>query len=112
MVDDDFTRQKLVIRFKLNHNDFPNDDDEAHAEGLALRLQAMLTEDGRAEINGFELVAGWIDILIFGNETDYDTDAIYAKIAPIFLDYPCLKGSYIVRQYSELGEDTKLSDTI
>ena len=112
MVGDDFTRQKIVIRFKLSHNDFPTDEDEKEAEGLAMQLDAVLTEDGRGEINGMEYMAGWMNILIFGRETDDDTDNIYEQIRPAFLDYPYLRGSHIVRWYGEIGENMEVSDTV
>lgn len=112
MEDEGLTRQKIIIRFRLSHNDWHTAEDENDATRLAMRLDSVLTEDGRAEINGFEFMAGWIDILIFGSETDEDTNAIYETVAPIFRAYPCLEGSHIVRLYGNLGEVTKVSDTI
>ena len=101
---DDFTRQKLVIRWKLDDGTYATDDDEDAVEVLCEQIEPILNRNKLAEINGFEFGPGHIDILIFGKETDDDLDSIYADIAPAFRAFPCPPGSHIIRLYEEKGE--------
>jgi len=89
----DFTRQKIVLRWKFKDDEYATNADEDAAEALADHIDSTLNESKRAEINGFELGRGSIDILIFGKETDDDTDAIYADIAPVFRNFPTVANS-------------------
>lgn len=108
--EDDFSSQKLVIRWKLSGNDYATDDDEDAAEVFAVQIERILDQTHRAEVNGFEFGPGYIDILIFGKETDDDTDEIYADIVSIFRSFGCPPGSNIIREYE--GGDEIVSDTI
>ena len=101
---DDFTRQKLVIRWKLEGRNYATDDDEDAAELLCEQLDAILSRTKLAEINGVEFGPGYINILIFGKETDDDLDFIYADIAPAFRAFNCPPGSQIIRFYEQQGE--------
>ena len=109
--EDDFTRQKIVIRWKLKGAEYATDADEDAAEALSEQIDAILRQNKRAEINGFEFGPGCIDILIFGKETDDDTDAIYADIVATFRAFGCPPGSCIVRQY-EYRDEEVISDTV
>ncbi len=109
--EDDFTRQKIVIRWKLDDDKFPDDDDEDAAEALAAWIDPILEKSQRAEINGFEMGLGSIDILIFGKETDDHTDAIYADIVAAFKAFGCPPGSCIIRQYEGRDEEV-VSDIV
>ena len=40
-------------------------------------------------------------MVIFGKETDADTDEIYTMIRPVVAGFACPQGSCIVRQYEE-----------
>jgi hypothetical protein len=102
--DDDgaaFTRQKLVIRWKLNGDTYPTDNDEDATETFATAIESAIAESGLGEINGFEHGAGLIDILIFGRETDDDVDDIYSLIADTFKSYGCPPGSCIIKCYHD-----------
>ncbi len=65
----------------------------------------------RAEIIGWERGPGAIDILIFGRETDDDSDEIYTRIAPAFRQFGCPPGSCIVRCYRDRDQEL-VSDTV
>jgi hypothetical protein len=108
--EDDFSRQKVVIRWKLSGSDYATDDDEDSAEVFADQIEPILNQSHRAEVNGFEFGPGYIDILIFGKETDDDTDEIYADIVSAFRSFGCPPGSCIIREYEGRGE--VVSDTI
>ncbi len=109
--EDDFTQQKIVIRWKLKGDEYATDADEDAAEALTERLDPILRLTNRAEINGFEFSPGYIDILIFGKETDDDTDAIYADIVATFRAFGCPPGSCVIRQYEDRDEEV-ISDTV
>jgi hypothetical protein len=109
--EDDFTRQKIVIRWKLKGDEYPTDADEDAAEALTKKVDSILRQNQRAEINGFEFGPGCIDILIFGKETDDDTDAIYGDILATFRVFGCPPGSCIVRQYEDRDEEV-ISDIV
>ena len=109
--EDDFTRQKIVIRWKLKGDEYATDADEDAAEALTEQIDAILSQNKPAEINGFEFGPGYIDILIFGKETDDDTDAIYADIVAAFRAFRCPAGSCIIRQYED-KDDEVISDTV
>ncbi len=98
---EDMTRQKIVIRWTLPGGAFPTDSDEDAIEPLLDMIHAALERDGRAEINGCEHGAGSIDVLIFGKETDADTDDIYSIIRPVVTGFACPPGSCIIRYYEE-----------
>ena len=97
---DDKTRQKIVVRWNLGLA-FPTDSDEDAIESLIEMISHTLEADGRAEVNGCEHGQGQIDVLIFGKETDADTDEIYTMIWPIVAGFACPPGSCIIRQYEE-----------
>ena len=97
----DFTRQKLVIRWKLDGDSYGTDDDEDATEAFANAIEPAIENSGLAEINGFENGPGLIDILIFGKETDDDMDDLYALIVDTFKAYGCPKGSCIIKCYGE-----------
>lgn len=109
--ENDFTRQKIVIRWKLKGDEYATDDDEDASETLTEQIDPILKQNKRAEINGFEFGPGSIDILIFGKETDDDTDAIYADIVATFRAFKCPPGSCIIRQYEDRDEEV-ISDTV
>ena len=109
--EDDFTRQKIVIRWKLKGDEYATDADEDAAEALTEQIDSILRQNKRAEINGFEFGPGCIDILIFGKETDDDTDAIYAAIVATFRGFGCPPGSCVIRQY-EYRDEEVISDTV
>jgi hypothetical protein len=100
---EDKTRQKIVVRWSLPVGAFPTDSDEDAIEPLIEMISRTLEADGRAEVIGCEHGQGQIDVLIFGKETDADTDDIYTIIRPVVVGFACPPGSCIVRQY----EDTK-----
>ena len=97
---DDKTRQKIVVRWNLGLA-FPTHSDEDAIEPLIEMISLALEADGRAEVNGCECGMGHIDVLIFGKETDDDTDDIYSMIRPVVVGFACPPGSCIVRQYDE-----------
>jgi len=97
----DFTRQKLVIRWKLDGDSYGTDDDEDATEAFADAIEPAIENSGLAEINGFECGPGLIDILIFGKETDDDMDDIYPLVVDTFKSYGCPKGSCIIKCYGE-----------
>ena len=109
--EDDFTRQKIVIRWKLKGDEYATDADEDAADAFTEQIDAILRQSKRAEINGFEFGPGCIDILIFGKETDDDTDAIYADIVATFRGFGCPPGSCVIRQY-EYRDEEVISDTV
>jgi hypothetical protein len=96
-----FTRQKLIIRWKLNDNSYPTEDDEDATEAFAEAIEPAIAKSGLAEINGFECGSGLIDILIFGKETDDDMEDLYAMIVDTFRSYGCPTGSCIIKCYGE-----------
>ncbi len=98
---EDKTRQKIVVRWALSEGAFPSDSDEDAIEPLIEMIDDALNADGRAEVNGCENGPGSIDVLIFGKETDDDTDEIYALILPIVEVFGCPPGSRIIRQYED-----------
>jgi hypothetical protein len=108
---DDFGFQKLAIRWKLPGEKYATHKDEDCAEKLTEKIEGILREDGRAEVNGFEYGPGHIDILIFGRESNQDTDNIYLSIIDAFRTYGCPKGSYIIRNYLN-SEEEVISDKI
>lgn len=75
--------------------------DEDAIEPLIEMISRTLEADGRAEVNGCEHGQGQIDVLIFGKETDPDTDDIDTMIRPIVTGFACPPGSCIIRQYEE-----------
>lgn len=99
----DFSRQKLVIRWKLDGDSYGTDDDEDATEAFADAIEPVIEQSGLAEINGFEYGPGVIDILIFGKETDDDMDEIYALVVDTFKSYGCPTGSCIIKRYGEAG---------
>jgi hypothetical protein len=98
---EDKTRQKIVVRWCLPVGAFPTESDEDAIEPLIERISRTLEADGRAEVIGCEHGSGHIDVLIFGKETDADTDDIYTMIRPIVAGFACPPGSCIIRQYEE-----------
>jgi hypothetical protein len=98
---EDKTRQKIVVRWTLSGEEYASDADEDAIEPLIERIAQALEADGRAEVNGCENGPGQIDVLIFGKETDADTDDIYAIIRPIVASFACPPGSCIIRQYED-----------
>jgi hypothetical protein len=98
---EDKTRQKIVVRWSLPGGAFPTESDEDAIEPLIEKISRTLEADGRAEIIGCEHGSGQIDVLIFGKETDADTDDIYTIIRPVVAGFACPPGSCIVRQYEE-----------
>jgi hypothetical protein len=107
----DLTRQKIVIRWKLKGDEYATDADEDAAEALTEQIDPILRQNEQAEINGFEFGPGYIDILIFGRETDDDTDTVYADIVTAFRAFGCPPGSCIMRQYEDRDEEV-ISDTV
>lgn len=108
---DDLTRQKIVIRWKVRSDEYASDADEDAAGALAEQIDSLLSRDNRAEINGLEFGPDCIDILVFGKETDEDTDAIYADIAATFRAFGCPAGSCIIRHYVDRDEEV-ISDIV
>lgn len=108
---EDKTRQKLVVRWALPEGTFPSDSDEDAIEPLIEMIDDMLEMDGRAEVNGCEHGGGSIDVLIFGKETDADTDDIYSLIRPVVTGFGCPPGSCIIRHYGE-PEREVISDVV
>jgi hypothetical protein len=108
---EDKTRQKIVVRWGLPEGAFPSDSDEDAIEPLIEMIDDILKTDGRAEVNGCEHGAGSIDVLIFGKETDADTDDIYSMIRPVVTGFGCPPGSCIIRQYGE-PEREVMSDVV
>ncbi len=108
---EDKTRQKIVVRWALPDGAFPSDSDEDAIEPLIEMIDDMLNTDGRAEVNGCEHGSGSIDVLIFGKETDADTDDIYSMIRPVVTGFGCPPGSCIIRQYEE-PEREVISDVV
>ena len=96
---EDKTRQKIVVRWTLPGDEYASDADEDAIEPLIERIAQALEADGRAEVNGCENGPGQIDVLIFGKETDADTDDIYSIIRPIVASFARPPGSCIIRQY-------------
>jgi predicted NUDIX family NTP pyrophosphohydrolase len=107
----DKTRQKIVVRWKLPRQDFPSDSDEDAIEPLMEMIGHVLDADGRAEIVGCENGPGAIDVLIFGEETDADTDDIYSMVRPVFVEFGCPPGSCIIRQFSDQQREV-ISDVV
>ena len=101
----DFTREKMVIRWAIADDQYASKQDENDVESLAKLIAAALEPNNFAEVNGFQFGRGHIDILIFGKATDDDTDAIYSVIVPIFKAFGCPPGSYLVREYSDYRSD-------
>jgi hypothetical protein len=71
---EDKTRQKIVVRWSLPGRASPTDADEDAIEPLIEMIDETLEADGRVEVIGCEYGSGHIDLLIFGKETDADTD--------------------------------------
>lgn len=109
--EDALTRQKITLRWRIEGNRFPTDADEEAAEALAERVDLALSRVAGAEINGFEMGPGIIDILIFGMETDEDIESIYNNVVPTFRTFRCPPGSCIIRHYADRGTDV-ISDTV
>lgn len=111
--EDRFGYKKITVRWQLAHGDFPTDEDEDEVDGFAWKLDEALAKSGCAEINGYEYARGAIDILIFGNRTNENTDEAYDAIIPVFRAYKVPKGSCIIRHYVENGkEKEKISDKV
>jgi hypothetical protein len=98
---EDKTRQKIVVRWGLARQAYASDSDEDAIEPLIEMIHDALQADGRAEVIGCEHGPGSIDVLIFGTETDADTDDIYAIVLPVVTGFGCPPGSCIIRQYED-----------
>jgi hypothetical protein len=98
---EDRTRQKIVVRWGLARRAYASDSDEDAIEPLVEMIDDALQADGRAEVIGCEHGPGFIDVLIFGTETDADTDDIYAIVLPVVTGFGCPPGSCIIRQYDD-----------
>jgi hypothetical protein len=98
---EDKTRQKIVVRWSLPEQRYASDSDKDAIEPLIEMIAQALEADGRAEVIGCENGPGLIDVLIFGKETDADTDDLYAIIRPIATSFACPPGSCIIRQYED-----------
>jgi hypothetical protein len=98
---EDRTRQKIVVRWSLPGQRYASDADEDAIEPLIEMIAPALEADGRAEVIGCENGPGLIDVLVFGKETDADTDDLYAIIRPIVTSFACPPGSSIIRQYED-----------
>jgi hypothetical protein len=99
--NEDRTRQKIVVRWGLARRAYASDSDEDAIEPLVEMIDDALQADGRAEVIGCEHGPGSIDVLIFGTETDVDTDDIYAIVLPVVTGFGCPPGSSIIRQYED-----------
>jgi hypothetical protein len=108
---DEFVWRKLVLRWKLPDNRFPDDEDEDRAEELAEHIEPLLSQSALGEVNGFEFGRGQIDILIFGKATDCDVDELYKLLVGPFRDHGCPPGSSIIRFYND-GKKSLESDVI
>jgi hypothetical protein len=109
--DDKFGYRKVIVRWKLAHGDSPIDEDEDEVDAFAWKLDEALAKSGCAEINGYEYGKGYIDILIFGNKTNENTEEAYQSIIEIYRAYKVPKGSHIIRYYVKNGkEKAKISD--
>ena len=66
-----------------------------------------------AEVLGFEVSSGELDILIWGESraSDADVDAVYQAVLPVFRAFGCPGGSYIIRHYDG-GEREVESDRV
>ena len=111
LVDAEFTRVKIVVRWSLPEHEFPTEDDQQAVEKLAERMDRILGQSTLAEVGGFQSGCGYIDILIHGKETDEDTDEIYSLIVDSFRGAGCPVGSCIIRRYRE-PETEAVSDII
>jgi hypothetical protein len=98
---EDKTRQKIVVRWSLPGQRYASDADEDAIEPLIEMIAQALEADGRAEVIGCENGPGLIDVLVFGKETEDDTDDLYAIIRPIVTSFACPPGSCIIRQYED-----------
>jgi hypothetical protein len=111
--DDKFGFHKLVVRWQLSHGGFPTDEDEDEVDAFAWKMDEALAKSGCAEINGYEYGKGHINILIFGNKSNENTDEVYQSIIEVYRSYDVPKGSYIIRYYEKKGnEEEKISDRI
>jgi hypothetical protein len=108
---EDKTRQKIVVRWALPGQAHASDSDEDAIEPLLERIDDTLKADGRAEFIGCENGPGSIDVLIFGKETDADTDDIYSKLRPVVTSFGCPPGSCILRQYADPPREV-ISDVV
>lgn len=104
-MDFEFTRQKIVIRWALDSNRFPTDEDEVSFQNFGRQLEPILETSGLAEINGIEFGSGEMELLIFGKETDEDVDQIYELIRDHFNNYGCPSGSHIRKCYEEKNQE-------
>jgi hypothetical protein len=98
---EDKSRQKIVVRWSLPGQRYASDADEDAIEPLIEMIAQALEADGRAEVIGCENGPGLIDVLVFGKETDADTDDLYAIIRPIVTSFACPPGSSIIWQYED-----------
>ncbi len=111
--DDKFGYQKLIVRWQLSHGESPTDEDQDEVDAFAWKMDEALAKAGSAEINGYEYGKGHIDILIFGNKTNENTEQAYHAIIDIYKSYKIPKGSYIIRYYvKNRKEEEKISDKI
>ena len=94
-----FVCRRLVLRWATPDERWPTDADEADATRLATRIEPLLERSGLGEINGLELGAGQIDILVFGRPNEADVDRLYELLAPAFRAADCPPGSCLVRAY-------------
>ncbi len=102
------SREKIIVRWART-DDYARD--EAKTEKLAEQLETALTHRGLATTGGFDISKKYIDIPIFGKESDTDTDMIYRDIADIVRAFGCPCGSCIVRRYHDQNREV-ISDTI
>jgi hypothetical protein len=78
-------------------------------EDLADRIESALPAVAGAEVLGFEQGADGIEILIWGEGSNEEVDAIFRAVVPVMQAFGCPAGSYLVRHYDG-GEREVSSD--
>ncbi len=100
-MDEKYGYKKLSITWKFKDNSMPNYMDEKLVEKLAYAIHEKLSKEKIAEVNGFEIGPGQIDILIFGNKSDENTDDVYKEILEIYKNWQIPIGSCITKFYKD-----------
>lgn len=101
--DDELDYQKLIIKWKLPTRITTIEEELDKAEILIKEIENVL-DPNEAGIFDFEESDEFIEIPIYGRDSNEVTDSIYSLIKDVFKKHPCPSGSYIIRIYNESGE--------
>ncbi|HEY1406225.1 MAG TPA: hypothetical protein VF857_06420 [Spirochaetota bacterium] len=99
--DEKYGFLKVTIRWKLSHDEMPEIEDEDIVDDFTLSLENELAKTSVAEVNGYEMTPGFVDIVVYGGETDKNTDDVYRAVTAVYKKWEIPSGSYIIKHYAD-----------